>query len=128
MVGIIENPYLKYILNRMARELRSRRKMIGSVNEEHVRAGHKLLWRESLWKQMHCHHERRVGVPVHQMECNIACGVGRVVGRQRTRQRATRRLRAWLAKPSDALTGQLPENGFDLLLDCIMGATHVMRE
>ena len=79
MVGIIKHSYLKDILNRMACKLRSSRKMIGRVNEQHVRAGHKLLLCEPLWKQMHRHHERSVGVPVHEMERNIACGIGRVV-------------------------------------------------
>ncbi len=81
MVGIIKNSYLEHILNRMACELRSSREMIGRVDEKHVRAGRQFLWCESLWKQMHRYHKRSVGVPVHQMERNIACGIGRVVCR-----------------------------------------------
>ena len=77
MVRIIKDAYLEYILNRMARKLRRGCEMIGCVDEKHVRTGHKLLGREPLRKQMHRHYERRVGVPVHQMERNIACGIGR---------------------------------------------------
>ena len=60
MVGIIKNSYLKHILNRMTCEFRGGCEVIGRMDEKHVRADHKLLWCEPLWKQMHRHHERRV--------------------------------------------------------------------
>jgi hypothetical protein len=110
----IKNTYLEHIPNRVACEFRRDCEMIGRMNEEHIRAGRKLLRGESLGKQMHRHYERHIGGPVDQMERNLVCGFGCVICRQRVRECVTRRLRAGFTQPSNAFAGQFSENGFDL--------------
>lgn len=80
-MDVIENSDLKHILNRMACEFCGGSEMIGHMNEQHVGTHQKFLRGEALWKQMNRHHECCIGMPIHQMERNLLCGVRRVVCR-----------------------------------------------